>query len=498
MAIKVNASFEYGLKDFSDVRQKFATIAEMAAYNENLIPNGFITFCEEDNANYQWLDMNDADPTLNKWRKFTASADVIDDDLTESITKTYSISKIKELVKAAGGGFVLADALPDLTDEAQRETVEMNKIYLVPSASGTTGNEKDEYVCVHLESVPAVYREALVESDIDWVAWKTEIEGYVTSGGTLDDDFATYSAVNTATTMNDATYAEMVESINASDADYDSYVARVTAIEITPEVAESWAWEFIGSLDGANVTITEEFIPNNPIGKIASGVSLQGKDIVKVVMDMLSVDEPTTISLSGSPSSATLNEKGVANIADVALTATIALGTGTIEDGAEIIFKKAGIAIDTQTYTAGTLTYTYTDIGANITEDTTYSVEVAYTMNDTPATATKSITYKFALPMFYGTSSTSTIADVTALTKVVTSENKQTISYTADNGYLTFCIPDTKSITSIKDSNNFENVDSWSYVTQSVTIGAEAVVYKVYTTNTPVTCTNFKYVITLA
>ena len=66
--------------------------------------------------------------------------------------------------------------------------------------------------------------------------------------------------------------------------------------------------------------------------------------------------------------------------------------------------------------------------------------------------------------------------DVTALTKVVTSENKQTISYTADNGYLTFCIPDTKSITSIKDSNNFENVDSWSYVTQSVTIGAEAVV----------------------
>ena len=498
MAIKVNASFEYGLKDYSDVRQKFATITEMAAYNENLIPNGFITFCEEDNANYQWLDMNDADPTLNKWRKFTASADVIDDDLTESITKTYSISKIKELVKACGGGFVLVDALPDLTDEAQRDTVETGKIYLVPSADGMTGNEKDEYICVHLEAVPATYREALVTSDTDYDAWKTEIEGYVTGGGTLDDDFATYTATNTTTTMTETTYAEMVESINASDADYDGYVARVTAIEVTPEVAESWAWECIGSIDGASVTITEDFIPNNPIGKIASGVSLQGKDIVKVVMDMLSVDEPTTISLSGSPSSATLNEKGVANIADVALTATISLGTGKIEEGANIVFKKAGVAIDTQTYTTGTLTYTYTDTGANITEDTTYSVEVAYTMNDVPATATKSITYKFALPMFYGTSSTSTIADVTALTKVVTSDNKQTISYTADNGYLAFCIPDTKSITSIKDSNNFENVDSWSHVTQSVTIGTEAVVYKVYTTNTAVTCTNFKYVITLA
>ena len=245
MAIKVNASFEYGLKDYSDVRQKFATITEMAAYNENLIPNGFITFCEEDNANYQWLDMNDADPTLNQWRTFTASADVIDDDLTESITKTYSISKIKELVKACGGGFVLVDALPDLTDEAQRDTVETGKIYLVPSADGMTGNEKDEYICVHLEAVPATYREALVTSDTDYDAWKTEIEGYVTGGGTLDDDFATYTATNTTTTMTETTYAEMVESINASDADYDSYVARVTAIEVTPEIPESWAWEVL-------------------------------------------------------------------------------------------------------------------------------------------------------------------------------------------------------------------------------------------------------------
>lgn len=497
MAIKVNASFEYGLKDYGDVRQKFATIAEMVAFNENLVPNGFITFCEEDNANYQWLDMNDADPTLNKWRKFTASADVIDDELTESITKTYSISKIKELVKASGGGFVLVDELPDLTDEAQRDTVETGKIYLVPSVDGVTGNEKDEYICVHVDTIPATYREALVTSDAEYDAWKTEIENYVTGGGSVDDDFTTYTTTNT-TTMTAETYAEMVESINASDTDYNAYVTRVTAIEVTPEVAESWAWEYIGSLDGGSITITEDFIPNNPIGKIASGVSLQGKDIVKVVMDMLSVDEPTTISLSGSPSSATLNEKGVANITDVALTATISLGTGKIEDGANVVFKKAGVAIDTQAYTTGTLTYTYTDTSANITDNTTYSVEVEYSMNDVPATAKKDITYKFALPMFYGSSSTNSISNPEALTKIVSNNKTQTLTYTSDNGYLALCIPDTMSITSIKDSNNFENVDSWSYVTQSVTIGADAVIYKVYTTNTAVTCTNFKYVFTLA
>ena len=497
MAIKVNASFEYGLKEYSDVRQSFATIADMAAYNPNLIPDGFMTFCKEDGANYQWLDLNDNDPTLAKWRKFTASADVVDDSLSESLTKTYSISKIKELLNATGG-FVIVDALPDLTDEAQRETVETNKIYLVPSASGTTGNEKDEYICVHVENVPATYREALVTSDTDYDTWKTEIEGYVTGGGSLDDDFATYTVTNNTTTMTETTYAEMIESINASDADYDSYVARVTAIEVTPEVPEGWSWEFIGSLDGANVTITEDFVVTNPMGKIASGDSLQGKDIVRVVMDMLSVDVPTTISLVGTPSASTLNEKGVAVITDVALTATISLGTGSIAEGTDIVFKKDGVAIDTQAYVDGTLTYSYTDTGANIEDNTTYSVEVVYTMNETQSTAKKEITYKFALPMFYGVSTTATISNPEALTKIVSSDNKHTLSYTADNGYLVICIPDTKSVTSIKDSNNFENIDSWNAVTQAITIGADSVVYKVYTTNTPVTCNNFKYIFTLA
>ena len=119
-------------------------------------------------------------------------------------------------------------------------------------------------------------------------------------------------------------------------------------------------------------------------------------------------------------------------------------------------------------------------------------------MNETQSTAKKEITYKFALAMYNGVSTTATIADVTALTKVVSDDNKQTLTYTADNGYLVFCIPDTKSVTSIKDSNNFENIDSWNSVTQAVTVGADSVVYKVYTTKTPVTCTNFKYIFTLA
>ena len=95
-------------------------------------------------------------------------------------------------------------------------------------------------------------------------------------------------------------------------------------------------------------------------------------------------------------------------------------------------------------------------------------------------------------------SATENVADITALTKKVSEDEKHTFTYTADNGYCILAIPNAYTITSIKDSNNFENVDSWTHVTQSVTIGTNAEVYKVYRTNTKVTCTDFKYMITLA
>ena len=506
MALKVNSNFEYQLKAYGDVRQSFPTIAEMAAYNENLIPNGFITFCEEDNCNYQWLDMNDVDASLNKWRKFTAATDSIDDTLSESLTKTYSISKIKELMKTTGG-FIPVDTLPDLTIETERESIETNKIYLVPNPDGISGNEKKEYVCVHIESIPAVYREPLVSVDSDWDTWKSEIENYVNNGGSLTDDFTTYSSVTNTTTMTITTYTEMIESINAGDTDYTTYTARVTSEIITAETAESWSWELIGSLDGANL-VFDDFTPNNAIGKIKSGESLLNKDVLQVLKDMLTVDVPTSISLSGVPSADILNEKGAEGIIDVSLSATITLGTGTIPNNTNVIFKKKGIVISTQAFVDGELTYTYTDTSANLTDNTIYSVEVEYMMNETTSTAINTIEYKFVNPIYYGVSTTSEITDITSLSKLISNNSNQTVSYTASNGYCVFCIPDTLSITSIKDANNFENIDSWSYTTTSVTnwtqtesgtmVASQTCIYKVYRTNTPVTCTNFKYQITIA
>lgn len=502
MAININTGFKLlNEAESIDSRCLYNTVVDMASATIGIY-EGCIAYVKEgdEKGYYSFNKANDMDATFGLWRPLSlgGGGDVIDDTLEESSVKTYSINKIKELMNK-NGGYVAVDELPDLTDEAQRETVALNKIYLVPNGTAEDKNAKDEYICVYTEETPATYREALVTSDTDYDAWKTEIENYVAGGGSVDDDFATYTTTNTTTTMTETTYAEMVESINASDADYDGYVARVTAIELTPEIAESYTWERFGSLSGdAGLTWESDTIVSNPVGKVKKDDNLVNKSVLEIVTKMLQTDIDTTIKLVASPATSTLYEKHVASVTDVSLTATISLGTGVITEGADVVFKKNGVAIDTQAYVTGTSVYTFTETGANVVDNATYSVEVKYNMDETEKTATDSVKYEFVLPIFYGTSATKEISNPEALTKVVSNNKTQKISYTATNAYLALCIPDTMSVTLIEDSNHFNNTDSWSYVTQAVTIGTETVVYKVYTTNTPVVCSNFLYTFTIA
>ena len=498
MAINVNSNFLLQSKLFLDSRKSFDTLVDMASFLEGAIPEGFITYCVETDKYYKFNALNDVDATTGKWREFSSGGgDVIDDSLETSTTKTYSIDKIKELMSTQGG-VIPVDVLPDLTNEEERKNIKLNKIYLVPN-DGEDPNIKDEYVCIHTEGTSETYREPLVTSDVDYNTWKLEVETYVAGGGTLDDDFSTFVLTNTTTTMTEAIYGEIVESINTSDIDYDSYVARISAIVVTPATDESWKWEKIGSRNGGSVEWGEDIIVNNPTGKVTKGTNLNGKTVLDIVAKMLTVDEPTTISLTLNPSNAdTLFEKNVASIADVGLTAKITLGTGTIADGTNIIFKKDGVAISTQPYVNGTYTYTYDEVGANVTDTTKYSVEVEYSMNETTDVAKAEQKYTFVLPIFYGSSATKDVADPTALTKVLSNGKKQTLSYTVVNGYCVVVIPDTLTITNVLDQNGFDNTADFSYVTQAVTLGTATVVYKVYTNTMAVSCSNFKYTFTLA
>ena len=499
MSININANLILQSKAHLDARKSFNTIVDMVSFLEGAIPEGFITYCVETDKYYKFNDANTLDPDLGKWREFSSGGgDVIDDTLETSLTKTYSIDKIKELMSKQGG-VVPVDALPDLTDETVRATIELSKIYLVPN-NGTDTNVKDEYVCIFTQGTQDVFREALV-GELDYDTYKAEIEDYVKNGGTLDDNFATYILTKTTTAMTEQTYAEMIESINNADANFTAYETRVTSEVITPATEEKWTWEKIGSRDGGSVEWGEDIIVNNPSGKVTKGTNLNGKNVLDIVAKMLTVDEPTTISLTLNPTNVnTLFEKNVASIADVGLTAKITLGTGTIAKGTNIIFKKDGVAISTQPqpYVNGTYTYTYDEVGANVTDTTKYSVEVEYSMNETTNVAKAEQKYTFVLPIFYGSSATKDVADPTALTKVLSEDKSQKLSYTVTNGYCVLAIPDTLNITKVLDQNSFDNTGDFTYVTQAVTLGTETVVYKVYTNAMAVSCTNFSYTFTLA
>lgn len=64
MAINILDGFSLRAKKFLDARSSFATLGEMNAWDANSVPEGFITYNEEDKKSYQWDGQ--------KWTEYTA------------------------------------------------------------------------------------------------------------------------------------------------------------------------------------------------------------------------------------------------------------------------------------------------------------------------------------------------------------------------------------------------------------------------------------------
>ena len=64
MAINILDGFSLRAKKFLDARSSFATLDEMNAWAANSVPEGFITYNEEDKKSYQWDGQ--------KWTEYTA------------------------------------------------------------------------------------------------------------------------------------------------------------------------------------------------------------------------------------------------------------------------------------------------------------------------------------------------------------------------------------------------------------------------------------------
>lgn len=172
------------------------------------------------------------------------------------------------------------------------------------------------------------------------------------------------------------------------------------------------------------------------------------------------------------------------------ITANItSLGTCTIQT---IEFYRAGVLEDTQTYTAGTNSYTYKT--TDITTDTTYQIKIHYTESDgtTMGVLTYSGDYKFVNYSYFGVlDNIPTDTDVLTLTNTLKDTKGFTGTCSPTYQHIVYAYPSSLgNVTSIKDQNNFEYMSSYTKIT--LIINGES--YNVYYLTDKVTASGFKQI----
>lgn len=184
-----------------------------------------------------------------------------------------------------------------------------------------------------------------------------------------------------------------------------------------------------------------------------------------------------SVTISSSPSSSTVRELGVAT--NVTVTANVTQGSNKITSvkiykGTEATDKNAASGVQSQVY--------------SISSTTTFKAEVSDGIN----TVSKSLTYTFVNPFYYGSVSSAPTdsSSVKSLTKLIQSKGAKTVTHTttATNGHYCFCYPSSYgNLQTILDGNGFNNTNDFTKTEVNVTTAAGTnILYNVYTYNNDV------------
>ena len=72
MSIYIGDNFKYLGKKFLDDRESFSTLEKMKLCED--VPDGFITYCKEDDKRYEFKSSNNIDETTGKWAEFVVNS----------------------------------------------------------------------------------------------------------------------------------------------------------------------------------------------------------------------------------------------------------------------------------------------------------------------------------------------------------------------------------------------------------------------------------------
>lgn len=112
-----NISYKGRLSD--NIRSMFATVADMAAFSEDYLPDVYVTLCAEDGLQYKFIRSNTVDPVLGKWRVVEGGSGDLSSYYTKSQVNTLLDDKVD---KVTGKGLSSEDFTAE--DKAKLDSLE--------------------------------------------------------------------------------------------------------------------------------------------------------------------------------------------------------------------------------------------------------------------------------------------------------------------------------------------------------------------------------------
>lgn len=246
---------------------------------------------------------------------------------------------------------------------------------------------------------------------------------------------------------------------------------------------------------GGSSTLSADITSNVEVGGVPSGTNfVEGTNLEDIIKKILVKYLPPTATFTITPSN-TLKLFG-----DTITSETMkVVVTKKSNDITEIAFKADSTVLNTLTSgvnNGGTFSYTYTP-STPIDNTVTLSVDV----KDGEQTVTKSIKITFCYPTYYGTVADSvasmTASDIQGLDKRVAVNNKAMTwsGISMDYGKLCYAYPKSfGALTSIKDANNVDYINSYTRTEVTLTENGNSVVYYCYLLTDAAGVSNFKQI----
>lgn len=466
MSILLSDNFQYWGRKPLDSRLVYDTLADMAAMTDATLYEGIIAYNLEDSKFYTFNPSNPVDPTLGKWVELTLGGS--GNASIEEYAQGQDYKKDTLIIKDGKLYIVNQDFTSDNTEANANDSFELDV---------TSGNISP----VELDG-----------SKFMPLAPK-EYKYNITNGGTgyaVNEVVATdVTDVNVIVKEIEMTTGEILK-VEATDKTPLTTAGSGAVIKATKKIYAGFddLWMEIPEQQGGTANLIRDITSNVEVGGAPSGTLFAKDTDFTTVMEMLlrtAIMPKITFSASGSG----VREKGTTLNGSI-LKLTISNEADVTVPMTKIEFKVNGAVVDTQTVTAGTSVYdfNYTD---PITTDTTFSAVLTYDDDNKTMSGKDGVVFVYA--SYVGAVNTNAPDEtmISGLTKIV----KNTKAYDWNNITLNderYCYAYPASLgnlTSIKDANNFEYINS--YIKSAVTF-ANGASYNIYVLTDPVTITGAK------